>query len=48
MSEENKQSLKEYQKKYRRAKNMFHRCGYGNKNAFQNCYRKDIFCLFFY
>ena len=34
-------------KKYRRAKNMFHRCGCGNKNVFQKCYHKDIFCLLF-
>ena len=26
MSEENKQRLKEYQKNYREAKNIFHRC----------------------
>ena len=46
MSEEKKQILEEYQKNYREAKK--HRCRYGNKSTFQNCYRKDIFYLFFY
>ena len=45
MSEEKKQRLKEYQKNIVRLKNIFHRC---NKDAFQNCCRKDIFYLFFY
>ena len=47
MSGEKKQRLKEYQKIIVRLKNIFHRCTYGNKGAFQNCYRKNIFYLFF-
>ena len=46
MSKEDKKRLKEYQKKYREAKNIFHKCRYANKNAF--CYREDIFFSFFY
>ena len=26
-----------------RLKNIFHRCRYGNKGIFHNCYRKDVF-----
>ena len=48
MSEEKKQRLKGYQKIIVRLKKIFHRCRYDNKGAFQNCYHKDIFCLFFY
>ena len=48
MSEEKKKRLKEYQKNYHEAKNIFHKCRYANKSALQNCYREDIFSLFFY
>ena len=48
MSEEKKKRLKEYQKKYREVKKHLHGCRYDNKGAFQNCYRKNIFYLFFY
>ena len=48
MFKENKKRLKEYQKNYRDAKNAFHKCKYVNKSVLQNCYREDIFCLFFY
>ena len=48
MSEEKKQRLKEYQINYLEPKNIFHRCRYGHKRAFQNCYNKDIFYLCFY
>ena len=37
MSEEKKQRLKEYQRNYREARRIFHRCRYDDKNAFQNC-----------
>ena len=48
MSEEKKKRLKDYQKNYREAENIFHKWGYVNKSALQNCYREDIFCSFFY
>ena len=48
MYEEKKKRLKEYQKTIERLKNVFHKCKYVNKSALQNCYCKDIFCLFFY
>ena len=51
MSEEKKQRLKEYQRNHReprKLENIFHKCRYDDKNASQNCYRKDIFRLFFY
>ena len=38
--------LKEYQKNYREAKNIFHKCRYANKSAF--CYREDIFFFSFF
>ena len=47
MSEEDKQRLKEYQKNYREAKNIFHRCKkklYFYLKKIQNCYHKDIVC----
>ena len=46
MSKEKKQRLKKYEENYREANYIFHRCKYGNKGSFQNCYRGDIFCLF--
>ena len=46
MSKEDKKRLKEYQKNYLEAKNMFHKCRYVNKSEF--CYREDIFFSFFY
>ena len=52
MSEERKQRLTKTKRISKRIivrlKNVFHRCRYGNKGAFQNFYRKDIFYLFFY
>ena len=49
MSEEKKQRLKEYIKKtIVRLEDIFYRCRHDDKDAFQNCYRKDTFYLFFY
>ena len=31
-----------------RLENIFHKCRYNDKNAFQNCYHENIFCLFFH
>ena len=48
MSEKKKKRLKDYQKIIVRLKNIFHKCRYNDKLAFQNCYREDIFVCFFF
>ena len=49
MSEEKKKNTKRISKKIIvRLKNTFHKCRYVNKSTLQDCYREDIFCLFFY
>ena len=43
-----KKRLKEYQKNYREGKKHISQCRYASKSTLQNCYREDVFCLFFY